>query len=210
MISTTAKASNRRARRAEVLRSLPQATRRRPRARRGTAMRALIDLPIGHRRHAATSGSARGGRSADPRRQSGARRRIRAFGRHRKSARLRRLSLHAQGGLRPRPAARGSLRSPCSPANTTGASPRRSLTGCARRRPTSTPGIEGGGVAERATGVSSRSPSRHRPARTTDTGCVLSSRPGSDRSSSPRIGSGRQAGLLAAGATTGQRVTPSL
>jgi len=36
-----------------------------------------------------------------------------------------------QGGLRPRPAARGSLRSPCSPANTT-ATPRSDLSSDAR------------------------------------------------------------------------------
>lgn len=45
--------------------------------------------------------------------------------RHTARSGLRRPSSHAQGGLRPRPAARGSLRSPCSPANTTRASSRR-------------------------------------------------------------------------------------
>ena len=39
-----------------------------------------------------------------------------------------RLSLRTQGGLRPRPAARGSLRSPCSPANTRTTSTRTSTS----------------------------------------------------------------------------------
>ena len=82
-----------------------------------------------------------------------------------------------------RPAARGSLRSPCSPANThdhLARSEQRSaeslgnqLGGYGINRPTTNSSTEGGGVAGRADRTGTPAPWRHQPERTTVTGVGL-------------------------------------
>jgi len=101
------------------------------------------------------------------------------LGRHRHNFRVTIFSTNSRAAFGRRPAARGSLRSPCSPTNTRARLAREGLTtgsrGAGQRQQRAPRGSE---VARRASRSSSRSWRRRLPGRTTDTGCVLPSRAG--------------------------------